>query len=110
MSFEAGPQPLGHLGPPEHDLSRIEQLSWSQLSTGNKRVLNLQWFTVIACSVVFFLCFATSKPRLSALKPALILTGTETKRFYSKILGRFFPAWERRRRRRSVRLGSSSTG
>lgn len=39
----------------------IEQVAYSQLTKGNLKVLYLQWYSVIACSAVFFFCFATSQ-------------------------------------------------
>ena len=62
LSFEHGPQPLDHRGAPYHNLSKIETVEWSRITKTGALVLNLQFFTVIACSFVFFLCFATSKP------------------------------------------------
>ena len=61
MSFQNGPQPLGHRGPPRHNFTIVEQVTLSQVSKTGRKVLNLQYFTVVACSTVFFLCFATSK-------------------------------------------------
>ncbi|RXK41913.1 pheromone a factor receptor [Tremella mesenterica] len=75
VSFQHGPQPLGHRGPPVKSLSLIESISSSDLSSTNNLVLQLQWYTVVACSFVFFLCFATS---------------TETKKFWNNLFRRVF--------------------
>jgi hypothetical protein len=61
LAYQNGPQPLGHRGPPEHNLARIETIPWSDISTTGHAILNLQFFTVVACSFVFFFCFATSE-------------------------------------------------
>jgi pheromone a factor receptor len=61
MSFQNGPQPLGQRGDPTSNLTIIERVFLNQMSPKNKTVMNLQFFTVIACSYVFFLCFATSE-------------------------------------------------
>jgi hypothetical protein len=65
MSFQNGPQPMGHRGPPFHNLSKIEQIQWSQVKPTGRKVINLSYFTVIACSIVFFMCFATSELSLT---------------------------------------------
>jgi len=61
MSFQNGPQPLGHRGEPTHNFKIIEQIAWSEVKHSGTKVINLSYFTVVACSIVFFLCFATSK-------------------------------------------------
>ncbi|KAK8870086.1 hypothetical protein IAR55_000656 [Kwoniella newhampshirensis] len=76
MSFQNGPQPLGHYGPPEHNLSRIESIPASMITKKMRLNLDLQFFTVVACSMVFFLCFATS---------------IETKKFYYNVVRRIVP-------------------
>ncbi|WWC60851.1 uncharacterized protein I303_103427 [Kwoniella dejecticola CBS 10117] len=76
MSFQRGPQPLGHFGPPVHNLRRIESIPLSLVSERGMLVLQLSYFTCVACSYIFLLCFVTS---------------AEVKRFYGQILHRVFP-------------------
>lgn len=61
MSFRNGPQPIGHRGAPFHDVTIIESLEWSSTTAGERLTLHLSFFTVVACSYVFFMCFATSE-------------------------------------------------
>lgn len=61
MSFQNGPQPMGNRGPPTRNMRIIEQIAWNEVSDSGRKVLNLQYFTVVACSIVFFFCFATSE-------------------------------------------------
>ena len=59
MAFQNGPQPFSHRGEPFHNLKVIEQIAWSEVKPSGRKVINLQYFTVVACSITFFLCFAT---------------------------------------------------
>ncbi|WWD15621.1 hypothetical protein CI109_100043 [Kwoniella shandongensis] len=96
LSFQHGPQPLGHFGAPFHNLSRIESVPATLIAKTGRLSLNLSFFTVVACSIVFFLCFATS---------------IETKRFYYNVVRYIFPCIpERPYYARTVRLGSADTG
>ncbi|ODN98420.1 pheromone a factor receptor [Cryptococcus wingfieldii CBS 7118] len=95
MSFHNGPQPMGHRGPPEHNLRMVESLAWDQVKPSGRLVLNLSFFTVVACSYVFFLCFATS---------------IETKRFYNGVLHAILPCLPEARQERLLKLGSVDTG
>lgn len=61
MSFQNGPQPMGHRGAPFHNLTKIESIEWSSTTTSGRLTLHLSFFTVVACSYVFFMCFATSE-------------------------------------------------
>ncbi|WVW82815.1 hypothetical protein I302_104827 [Kwoniella bestiolae CBS 10118] len=90
MSFQRGPQPLGHFGPPMHNLRRIESIPLSLVSERGMLVLRLSYFTCVACSYIFFLCFVTS---------------AEVKRFYGLILHRIFPCIPEPTDR-TLRLGS----
>ena len=92
LSFQNGPQPFNHRGPPTHNLKLIERVMWDEIPQGH-RVLNLQFYTVVACSIVFFLCFATSH---------------ETKRFYWRVVYTIFPCLPERNDRR--KLGSLDEG
>ncbi|WWC69207.1 uncharacterized protein I206_103144 [Kwoniella pini CBS 10737] len=76
MSFQKGPQPLGHFGPPIHNLRLIGSIPLSLVSERGMLVLRLSYFTCVACSYVFFLCFVTS---------------AEVKRFYGQLIHRIFP-------------------
>ena len=60
LSFQNGPQLFGK-GGPDHSLTMVEQVPWTEIDSGARMNLNLQFFTVIACSIVFFLCLATSE-------------------------------------------------
>ncbi|WVQ98952.1 hypothetical protein IAU59_006084 [Kwoniella sp. CBS 9459] len=96
MSFFNGPQPMGHRGQPIHNLTRIESVALSQVSPKGMLVLRLSYFTVVACSYVFFLCFVTS---------------AEVKRFYGTILRRIFPCLPESRSASAMhKLGSMDTG
>ncbi|OCF44175.1 pheromone a factor receptor [Kwoniella heveanensis CBS 569] len=96
MSFHNGPQPLGHLGPPIHNLTTIESIPLSAISARGMLVMQLSYFTVIACSYIFFLCFVTS---------------AEVKRFYGTILRRLFPCLPEPRSASALhKLGSMDTG
>ncbi|KJE05297.1 pheromone a factor receptor [Cryptococcus gattii NT-10] len=95
MSFQNGPQPMGHRGAPSHNLTIIESLEWSSTTARGRLTLHLSFFTVVACSYVFFMCFATS---------------TETKRFYSKTVRKIFPCIPESRTSRIHKLGSFDTG
>ncbi|WVQ78574.1 hypothetical protein IAT38_000660 [Cryptococcus sp. DSM 104549] len=95
MSFQNGPQPMGHRGPPTHNLTIIESIMRSQIKKSGMLVLHLSYFTVVACSIIFFLCFATS---------------TETKRFYSNLLHALFPCLPETHSSRIHKLGSMDTG
>lgn len=46
---------------PGKSLTAVRVLRLVDLGTGERLVYNLSWFTVVACSIVFFLCFATSE-------------------------------------------------
>ncbi|WWC89812.1 uncharacterized protein L201_004738 [Kwoniella dendrophila CBS 6074] len=76
MSFHNGPQPMGLFGAPFHNLTKIESLPLNMVSSTGLLVLRLSYFTCIACSYVFFLCFVTS---------------AEVKRFYGQKLHKFIP-------------------
>lgn len=54
MSFQNGPQPMGRRGAPFHNLTIIA-------TARGRLTLHLSFFTVVACSYVFFMCFATSE-------------------------------------------------
>ncbi|OXC86425.1 pheromone a factor receptor [Cryptococcus neoformans] len=95
MSFQNGPQPMGHRGAPFHNLTKIESIEWSSTTTSGRLTLHLSFFTVVACSYVFFMCFATS---------------TETKRFYSNVVRKIFPCIPESRTSRIHKLGSVDTG
>ncbi|KAK4687752.1 pheromone a factor receptor, partial [Tremellales sp. Uapishka_1] len=94
VAFEHGPQPYGHLGVPAHNLSIIQPISAAELTATNILVLRLQFFTVAACSYVFFLCFSSSTFH-SVSNPVLgsntDKVGTETKRFYRTVLQHVCP-------------------
>ncbi|KAI9637959.1 pheromone receptor 1 [Dioszegia hungarica] len=57
-------------------LSNIAQIFAADINSDRMIVYRLQWYTVVACSFVFFLCFATS---------------SETKRFYWDLMAKIFP-------------------
>jgi pheromone a factor receptor len=42
-------------------LSNITQVFAGDINPDKMIVYRLQWYTVVACSFVFFLCFATSR-------------------------------------------------
>ncbi|KAE8541020.1 hypothetical protein D1P53_002374 [Cryptococcus gattii VGV] len=90
-----GPQPMGHRGAPFHNLTIIESLEWPSTTARGGLTLHLSFFTVVACSYVFFMCFATS---------------TETKRFYSMTVREIFPCIPESRTSRIHKLGSVDTG
>ncbi|OCF71595.1 pheromone a factor receptor [Kwoniella mangroviensis CBS 8886] len=94
MSFQRGPQSLGHFGPPVHNLRRIETIPLSLVSERGLLVLRLSYFTCVACSYIFFLCFVTS---------------AEVKRFYGLILHRIFPCIPEPTDR-AIHLGSLDSG
>lgn len=52
---------MGNRGPPVRNMKIIEEMAWNQISKSGMTVLNLSFFTVIACSYTFLLCFATSE-------------------------------------------------
>lgn len=54
MSFQNGPQPMGRRGAPFHNLTIIA-------TARGRLTLHLSFFTVVACSYVFFMCFATNQ-------------------------------------------------
>jgi pheromone a factor receptor len=43
-------------------MSLIRTIRLDSLGPIDVMVLDLSWFTVLACSIVFFFCFATSEP------------------------------------------------
>nr|ODN95032.1 pheromone a factor receptor [Cryptococcus depauperatus CBS 7855] len=94
MSFHNGPQPMGHRGPPIHNLTKIESIAFHTVKPAGKLTLHLSFFTVVACSYVFFLCFATS---------------TETKRFYYNVVRKIFPCLPEHHSSRMNKLGSIDT-
>lgn len=61
------------------------------------KVLVLQWYTVTACSVIFFLCFATGKSRLQNVlfriqhSSCHCSVGLETVKFYHRFARTIFP-------------------
>ncbi|WRT67387.1 uncharacterized protein IL334_004358 [Kwoniella shivajii] len=95
MSFQRGPQTLGHFGPPEHNLTKIESIPLSMISERGILVLRLSYFTCVACSIVFFLCFVTS---------------AEVKKFYYQLMIRIFPCLPEPTQDRIHKLGSMDTG
>lgn len=62
-SYHSGPQPFNKdVHEDKHiDMKTIGHIP-SELVTGKVlRTLYLQWYTVAACSIVFFFCFASGK-------------------------------------------------
>lgn len=60
-AYTNGPQPLGHLGDPKKSLKLVSTLTRDEISATSWKVQLLQWYTVTACSFIFFVCFATSE-------------------------------------------------
>jgi len=65
-SYTAGPQPFFHKDQKETksiDLQTIGYIPLEMITGNKKRTMYLQWYTVVACSIVFFFCFATGESR-----------------------------------------------
>ena len=62
-SYHSGPQPFNKdVHEDKHIDMRTIGLISNELVTGKiQRTLYLQWYTVVACSIVFFFCFATGE-------------------------------------------------
>lgn len=62
-SYQAGPQPFNRANREDKhiDLKTIGHVPKSIVNGNTQRTMYLQWYTVAACSIVFFLCFATGK-------------------------------------------------
>lgn len=79
MSFNAGPQPLVPDGlennPKAIDLRTIGYVD--EVTGSMKRSMLLQWYTVIACSFIFFLCFVTGESSI-ILAPFVQQSGVES--------------------------------
>jgi hypothetical protein len=63
-SYTSGPQPFIHKDQKEAksiDLRTIGYIPLETMTGSKKRTMYLQWYTVVACSIVFFFCFATGE-------------------------------------------------
>jgi pheromone a factor receptor len=64
ISYANGPQPFAKgpsVGGPIN-LATVGVVTESMVTPDMRRSMLLQWYTVVACSIVFFFCFATGKP------------------------------------------------
>lgn len=60
ISYTNGPSPLSKITLPKPiSLKTIGYIPKSEISDSIWQVVLLQWYTVTACSIVFFFCFAT---------------------------------------------------
>ncbi|KAJ9096420.1 hypothetical protein QFC21_005242 [Naganishia friedmannii] len=77
LSYANGPSPLSKNTPPKPvDLKTIGYIPKDEITDSQCNVLLLQWYTVTVCSIIFFFCFAT---------------GSETVKFYHRVLRVIFP-------------------
>ncbi|KAJ9110981.1 hypothetical protein QFC20_002748 [Naganishia adeliensis] len=77
ISYTNGPSPLSKNTPPKPiSLNTIGYIPKSDITDSIWKVMLLQWYTVTACSVIFFFCFAT---------------GAETVKFYHRVVRIIFP-------------------
>jgi pheromone a factor receptor len=60
-AYTNGPQPIGNRGKPHHNLHLVESITRDQIGKTSGNIQLLQWYTVTACSIVFFLCFVTGE-------------------------------------------------
>jgi hypothetical protein len=103
ISYTNGPSPLSKNTPPKPiSLSVIGYVPKSEIIDSQWNVVLLQWYTVTACSIVFFFCFATGKfdGGLSLAYCGLTIflaAGSETVKFYHRVLRAIFPCIPERR-------------
>ncbi|KAJ9110982.1 hypothetical protein QFC20_002749 [Naganishia adeliensis] len=77
IAYISGPSPLSKNMPSKPiSLKTIGYVTKNEITDLMWKVLVLQWYTVTACSVIFFLCFAT---------------GSETVKFYHRFARTIFP-------------------
>jgi hypothetical protein len=97
ISYTNGPSPLSKNTPPKPiSLSVIGYVPKSEIIDSQWNVVLLQWYTVTACSIVFFFCFATGEFDKRSTQVYCRLTivfnpGSETVKFYHRVLRAVFP-------------------
>lgn len=65
IAYISGPSPLGkNTSTKPISLKTIGYVTKSEVTDLIWKVLLLQWYTVAACSFIFFVCFATGESQL----------------------------------------------